>query len=335
MPRPVRHRTRDLSGVHRRPARQPGTWYPRGVDRDGNGWARCSRGHRHWGRHGAAGLLLHAVDDEGVVRVLLQHRAAWTHHGDTWGLPGGARDSHEDGVEAALREAVEEAGLDPGAIRTRHLFVDDHGGWAYTTVYADVPRPLTTAANRESAALEWVPVDQVHALPLHPGFALTWPQVLVRPTVLLVDAANVVGARPDGWWRDRVGATARLLDALATLRAATVRGPGGDARVVGAVVAVLEGAAVPAADPDWVVVHRAQRGTSGDDILVDVAGQLLADGNDVLAISADRGLRARWESLPGVGGMLGAEVVGPRWLLDALEGTALSGSRPTGGSMRP
>jgi hypothetical protein len=180
-----------------------------------------------------------------------------------------------------------------------------------------------------------VPVDQVHALPLHPGFALTWPQVLVRPTVLLVDAANVVGARPDGWWRDRVGATARLLDALATLRAATVRGPGGDARVVGVVVAVLEGAAVPAADPDWVVVHRAQRGTSGDDILVDVAGQLLADGNDVLAISADRGLRARWESLPGARGMLGAEVVGPRWLLDALEGTAVSGSRPRGGSMRP
>jgi hypothetical protein len=98
---------------------------------------------------------------------------------------------------------------------------------------------------------------------------------------------------------------------------------------------VLEGAAVPAADPDWVVVHRAQRGTSGDDILVDVAGQLLADGDDVLAISADHGLRARWESLAGQGGALTAQVVGPRWLLDALEGTALSGSRPTGGSMRP
>ena len=30
----------------------------------------------------------------------------------------------------------------------------------------------------------------------------------------LVDASNVVGSRPDGWWRDRQGATARLLDAL-------------------------------------------------------------------------------------------------------------------------
>jgi 8-oxo-dGTP diphosphatase len=335
MAQPVRPRTRDLSGVHRRPARRPGTWYPRGVDRDGNGWARCSRGHRHWGRHGAAGLLLHAVDDEGVVRVLLQHRAAWTHHGDTWGLPGGARDSHEDGASAALREAVEEAGLDPGRIRTRHLFVDDHGGWSYTTVYADVPRPVTTTANRESAALEWVPLDQVAALPLHPGFALTWPQVLVRPTVLLVDAANVVGARPDGWWRDRAGATSRLLDALAQLRAATVRGPGGDPRVIRAVVAVLEGAAVSAGDSDWVRVHRAQRGSSGDDVLVVVAAQLLADGNDVLAVSADRGLRARWESLTGQAGAPDAQVAGPRWLLGALEGTAPSGAQSAGGSMRP
>ena len=96
--------------------------------------------------------------------------------------------------------------------------------------------------------------------------------------------------------------------------------------MIGAVVAVLEGAAVSAADPDWVVVHRAERGTSGDDVLVDVAGQLLADGNEVLAVSADRGLRARWESLPGAG--RDAELprsVGPRWLLDVLDGTALSG----------
>ena len=269
--------------------------------------------------------MLHAVDDAGVVRILLQHRAAWSHHGDTWGLPGGARDSHEDGVAAALREAVEETGLDAARIRTRHEFVDDHGGWSYTTVYADVPRPVPTVANQESAALAWVPVGEVGVLLLHPGFALTWPQVRVRPTVLLVDAANVVGSRPDGWWADRAGAAGVLLEALATLRAATVRGPSGDPRVIGGVVAVLEGTAVSAADPGWVVVHRAPHGTSGDDILVDVADQLLADDIDVLAVSADRGLRHRWESLSGSGGGLTAEVVGPRWLLDVLDGTAVSG----------
>src|SRR5690242_20622060 len=57
----------------------------------GDGWTRCAAGHRHWGRFGAAGLLL--VDDD---RVILQHRAAWTHEGDSWGLPGGARNSDED-----------------------------------------------------------------------------------------------------------------------------------------------------------------------------------------------------------------------------------------------
>lgn len=34
---------------------------------------------------------------------------------------------------------------------------------------------------------------------------------------LVVDAANVVGSRPDGWWRDRAGATGRLLAALGDL----------------------------------------------------------------------------------------------------------------------
>jgi predicted RNA-binding protein with PIN domain len=30
----------------------------------------------------------------------------------------------------------------------------------------------------------------------------------------LVDASNVIGSKPDGWWRDRQGATERLLAAL-------------------------------------------------------------------------------------------------------------------------
>ena len=71
--------------------------------RDGDGWVQCDCGNKHWGLHGAAGLLL--VRDS---MVLLQHRAPWVHNGDTWGIPGGARDSHEDVIQGALREAVEE-----------------------------------------------------------------------------------------------------------------------------------------------------------------------------------------------------------------------------------
>jgi 8-oxo-dGTP diphosphatase len=262
-------------------------------------------------------LLLHTVDDGGVVRVLMQHRAAWSHHGGTWGLPGGARDSHEDVVTAALREAGEETGLDRAQIRTRHHYVDDHGGWAYTTVYADIPQPVATVPNRESVSLEWVAVERVGALRLHPGFAQTWPAVRARPIVLLVDAANVVGSRPDGWWRDRAGAAARLLQQLAGMRAATLVGPTGEALMIGGAVAVVEGAAVDAAAPGWVQVQRA-RGISGDDALVGAADGLLAGGATVLAVSADRGLRGRLLALAGPHGVARLQVVGPRWLLDRL-----------------
>lgn len=279
------------------------------MEGDGNGWARCDRGHRHWGRFGAAGLLLHAVDDSGRLRVLLQHRAAWSHHGDTWGLPGGARDSHEDVVAAALREAAEEAGLDAARIRTRHAHDDDHGGWGYTTVLADVPAPVVTRANHESQELSWVPVDEVGGLPLHPGFAQSWAAVRARPAVLVIDAANVVGSRPDGWWRDRAGATAGLLAELAGLRSVTARTPTGQAVVVSGVVAVLEGAATAARGPDWVRIVRAHGGPGrgGDDVVVDTAYGMDPDGPEVVVVTADRGLRARLGS--------DVHVAGPRWVL--------------------
>lgn len=292
-----------------------GTWYPGGVQHDGNGWVECGLGHRHWGRHGAAGLLVHAVDDAGTLRVLLQHRAEWSHHGGTWGLPGGARDSHEDVVTAALREAAEETALDPDQLRTRHTFVDDHGGWSYTTVFADTPRPLGTRLNRESVGLEWVPSAEVARLGLHPGFGHTWPAVRVPPVTVVVDAANVVGARPNGWWRDRAGATGRLLEHLDGLRAVTVNGPDGVHRVVVRVVAVVEGAARAAPDPEWARVRRA--GGSGDDEVViavaELAGSAMIEDGGLVVVTADRGLRARVVSAAP-----GTHTPGPGWLVPLL-----------------
>jgi hypothetical protein len=113
-------------------------------------------------------------------------------------------------------------------------------------------------------------------------------------SVLLVDVANVVGSRPDGWWRDRAGATARLLDRLAGL--------GED------VVAVVEGRARDVPAPDGIRVVRAPG--SGDDALVQCASALVAEG-PLLVVTADRGLRDR---LPP-----GTEVTGPGWLLDRLD----------------
>jgi 8-oxo-dGTP diphosphatase len=122
-------------------------------------------------------LLLRRTDDDAGVIVLMQHRAAWTSDGDTWGLPGGARDSHETFSQAALREAAEEAGIDAAAVTVVREWTDDHGGWRYVIVIADVSGPLSIVANAESAELRWVPEPEIDALPLHPGFARSWPAV--------------------------------------------------------------------------------------------------------------------------------------------------------------
>lgn len=146
---------------------------PRRGAGDGNGWVECSRGHRHWGRFGAAGLL---VTDR--VRVLLQHRAPWTHEGGSWAVPGGARDSAETVLQAALRETAEETSLDPDHVAPLAELVDDHGGWSYTTIVALAhQRTDVRPVNAESSALAWWPLDAVAGLPLHRGFAHMWPQL--------------------------------------------------------------------------------------------------------------------------------------------------------------
>ena len=143
---------------------------PRG---DGDGWVRCDQGHEHWGLFGAAGLLLWHDD-----RVLLQHRALWSHHGGTWGILGGARNRGESAEQAALREASEEAGVDPAGITATGSFVDDHGGWSYTTVIARAAVAMhLTALTAETIEVRWVPADDLGSVLLHPGFAATWEAV--------------------------------------------------------------------------------------------------------------------------------------------------------------
>jgi hypothetical protein len=134
-------------------------------------------------------------------------------------------------------------------------------------------------------------------------------------TVLLVDVANTVGSRPDGWWRDRAGATARLLDRLARLPGRELAGPDGAPVPVTAVVAVVEGQARDVEAPAGVRVVRAAG--SGDDALAAVAAELADGDDDLLVVTADRGLRDR---LPA-----SARVTGPGWLLAAADEAAPPG----------
>ena len=138
----------------------------------GDNWVYAPDGRKFWGRYGAAGLLVHHRE----LGVLLQHRAAWSHFGDSWGLPGGARHEHETALEAAVREAEEEAGVPAHLLRVRFTSVLDLGFWSYTTVVVQATRSFEPViSDSESIELRWVAIHEVDLLPLHPGFAESWP----------------------------------------------------------------------------------------------------------------------------------------------------------------
>ncbi|WP_030993947.1 hypothetical protein [Streptomyces sp. NRRL F-6677] len=116
--------------------------------------------------------------------------------------------------------------------------------------------------------------------------------------LVVIDAANVVGSVPDGWWRDRRGAAERLRDRLVGCAEAGVAGWEGPVEVV----LVVEGAAREVASVPGVRVEAAAG--SGDDAIVEVVAGV-APGRPCLVVTADRELRRR-------GGALGAGGAGPR-----------------------
>ena len=135
------------------------------VGGDGNGWVLCALGHRHWGRFGAAGILI----TDGA-RVVLQHRAPWTHEGDTWALPGGARDSHENPSTRRCGKPPRRPRSIPDRCAPYAEWVDDHGDWSYTTVLAPLSGWSTCIpANTESVAIRWWPIGTSTPSPCTPG----------------------------------------------------------------------------------------------------------------------------------------------------------------------
>ena len=119
--------------------------------------------------------------------------------------------------------------------------------------------------------------------------------------VLVVDGANVVGSRPDGWWKDRPGAARRLHESLLV----------GDTSY-DVIVLVLEGAAkggVRAGRDGHVVTVHARK--DGDTTITEQARVAVERGDVVTVITADRLLGAAVNSV-------GATVMSPSWLLDQL-----------------
>lgn len=287
-------------------------------------WAEGERG-RFWGLNGAAGLLAHDPDRG----VLMQHRVGWSHFGGTWGLPGGARHLDEDAIAGALRESHEEAGVVVADLRllATHLF--DVGYWTYTTVIAEVTAPFEPViGDAESLELAWLSFAEVESRELHPGVANMWPELRARlehRPVLVVDVANVMGSRPDGWWKDRAGAAQRLVSQLSDLAYDGVPGPlfglADEWRLWTRIVAVVEGQARGIDAPEQgtrgaLDIVRASQ--DGDQAIVDtVTGLLCADdaaahentSPHVTVATSDRELRARVEEAGaraiGAGALLG------------------------------
>lgn len=136
---------------------------------------------------------------------------------------------------------------------------------------------------------------------------------------VVVDVANVMGARADGWWRDRAGAALRLCHEVTALASRYAAAP--EMRPVAAWVLVLEGRARGAAER-WrdatagaaeaaAPVRVVSAPASGDDAIVAVVRDVAASGEKSLVVTADRELRRRCAAL-------GAEVAGPGWLLRLL-----------------
>ena len=125
----------------------------------------------------------------------------------------------------------------------------------------------------------------------------------MAPALLVVDAANVVGSVPDGWWRDRFGATERLRDALRPLAEHGLGQHGDwDGRPPLEVVLLVEGAARGVTDAPGVRIVSAAG--SGDDAIVDLV-RAEAPGRSCAVVTADRGLRTRLTPL-------GVHLLGPR-----------------------
>lgn len=267
----------------------------------GDAWVTAADGNRYWGQFGAAGLLAY---DRTRAAILMQHRVSWSDHGNTWGIPGGALNLGEAAIAGAIRESQEEAGVPDNAVTPRYTHVLDRGGWAYTTVIAEVETKFEPEiTDPESHALEWVPIDKVDQKALHPAFADTWQllkQLVRRSPAIIVDAANVVGTVPDGWWKDRRGATERLRDRIEAFSTS-------DLGVRPAFLQIPPALGIDLVFPDWFfITESTARGIdstphvrvidadlSGDDAIVAQVEALVAEDALVSVVTSDAELVTR------------------------------------------
>lgn len=141
----------------------------------GDGFVILADGTRRWGIYGAAGVLFRHRGEAGT-HYFLALRSRFTHRGGTWAMPGGALDRDETPLDGAMREFSEEIGH--GLVdryEVAETYVDDHGGWSYTTLVVDVPEmfPAPHDLDWETEAVRWVHESDLPRLDLFDSFEAT------------------------------------------------------------------------------------------------------------------------------------------------------------------
>lgn len=121
---------------------------------------------------------------------------------------------------------------------------------------------------------------------------------------LIVDGNNVMGSRPDGWWRDRARATSRLIGLLGAWAASRQED----------LLVVFDGSPPAQLDPiERVEVRFAQRrgADAADDVIAALVAADSAPGS-LRVVTSDAALAARVRSH-------GAEVIGAGSFRDQLD----------------
>lgn len=132
-------------------------------------------------RRQTAGLLLM---DKQHTHTVLQLRSFAVDHPGTWALVGGGAEPGESPVEAALREAWEEARISPQEVQVLGTWKRPRGrkGYVYVIGQSTEPRPddpiIPHSCNLEADGAAWVSLDRVSGLPLHPDLAKDWQALL-------------------------------------------------------------------------------------------------------------------------------------------------------------
>jgi 8-oxo-dGTP pyrophosphatase MutT (NUDIX family) len=137
---------------------------------------------RRWGKFGAAGVLFFHRESQ---TFLLNQRSKAIHHGGTFSTLGGAIDRNEEPFEGAMREAEEEIGHIPTSYWQMAAHEDTtsgmHSDWTYTTFVVEVEEQWTPeSGDWESMGNEWVTVQDMATMPLHPSFKKMVPTLVAE-----------------------------------------------------------------------------------------------------------------------------------------------------------